>query len=116
MIFLCIAGFTFGQTEERQRPEEWKGLVKGGKFMDLFLPIPPIGNLTSDTWGTEGVLPRYTDNGIEDGEWSYWGGKIIPGEDGKYHMYVCRWREDTPKGHWEWPNFGLTDGAVQSCG
>ncbi|WP_225586927.1 glycoside hydrolase family protein [Algoriphagus sp. Y33] len=104
MIFLCIAGFTFGQTEERQRPEEWKGLVKGGKFMDLFLPIPPIGNLTSDTWGTEGVLPRYTDNGIEDGEWSYWGGKIIPGEDGKYHMYVCRWREDTPKGHWEWPN------------
>ncbi|WP_225587001.1 glycoside hydrolase family protein [Algoriphagus sp. Y33] len=101
--FFC-SGTILGQVEERQRPEEWKNLVKGGKFIDLFRPIPPIGQLTSNTWGKADVVPRYIDNGIEDNEWSYWGGNILKGEDGKFHMYVCRWREDSPKGHHEWPN------------
>lgn len=105
-VFVCLIVnfFSIGQVEERTRPEEWKGLVKGGKFIDLFEPVPPLGSLSSDTWGTDGVRPRYIDNGIEDSDWSYWGGNILLGEDGKYHLYVCRWREDSPKGHGEWPN------------
>ena len=34
------------------------------------------GELTTDTWGSEGVVPRYVDNGIEDSEWSCWGGNL----------------------------------------
>ena len=92
------------QVEERPRPEEWADLVEGGKFMDLFRPIPLIGGLEIDIWGAEGVVPRYVDNGIEDGKWSYWGGNIFKDEAGKYHMFVCRWLESSPKGHMEWPN------------
>ncbi len=62
------------QITDRERPEEWKDLVSGGRFMDRFLPMPVQGSLTSDTWGAENVKPRYVDNGIEDNEWSYWGG------------------------------------------
>ena len=50
------------------------------------------------------MLPRYVDNGIEDGIWSYWGGNIRKGEDGKYHLFACGWLECSPKGHMEWPN------------
>lgn len=71
--------------------------------MDRFLPMK--GNkLSSDTWGTAGVRPRYVDNGIEDRIWSYWGGNIRKGEDGKYHLMVCGWLEASPKGHMEWGN------------
>ena len=38
--------------------------MKGARFMDRFLPMK--GNqLSSDTWGTSDVRPRYVDNGIE---------------------------------------------------
>ena len=37
----------------------------------------PGKNLSSDTWGAPGVIPRYIDNGIEDRETSYWGGNIL---------------------------------------
>ncbi len=91
------------QITERERPEEWKNLVKGARFMDRFLPMK--GNdLSSDTWGATCVLPRYIDNGIEDRIWSYWGGNIKKGEDGKYHLLVCGWLESSAKGHMEWPN------------
>ncbi|MBN7815887.1 glycoside hydrolase family protein [Algoriphagus pacificus] len=102
--FMIFSQVSFAQIEERARPAEWKNLVEGGKFIDLFQPIPPIGKLTADTWGTATVKPRYVDNGIEDNEWSYWGGNILKGEDGQFHMFVCRWREDSSKGHHEWPN------------
>ena len=91
------------QITERERPVEWEDLAYGGRFMDRFLPIPPMGTLTSETWGADNVLPRYTENGIEDSEWSYWGGNALLGPDGLYHLYVCRWREDSRKGHMEWP-------------
>lgn len=108
ILFTCLV---FGaclydanaQITERPRPEEWKNLVYGGRFMDRFLPMPDQGRLTRDTWGGENVLPRLTDNGIEDRNWSYWGGNIILGEDGKYHLYVCGWRENSPGGHSVWP-------------
>ena len=91
------------QTEDRPRPAEWSNLVYGGRFMDRFLPMPNIGKLTRDTWGADNVLPRYTDNGIENRKWSYWGGNIKLAEDGKYHFYVCGWLESSPRGHATWP-------------
>jgi len=60
--------------------------------------MPVQGELTSETWGADNVKPRYIDNGIEDNEWSYWGGNAVLGTDGKYHLYVCRWREDSRRG------------------
>lgn len=110
LLFACsllaiqsLSGDAYAQITERDRPAEWNDLVYGGRFMDRFLPIPTMGPLTSDTWGAENVLPRYTENGIEDNEWSYWGGNALLGPDGKYHLFVCRWREDSRKGHGEWP-------------
>jgi len=96
-------GDIYAQITERERPEDWQDLAYGGRFMDRFLPIPPMGTLSSDTWGAENVLPRYTDNGIEDQQWSYWGGNALLGPDGNYHLFLCRWREDSRKGHMEWP-------------
>ena len=91
------------QVSERTLPEEWNSLVKGGRFKDRFLPMKG-SNLSSDTWGTAGVKPRFTDNGIEDRIWSYWGGNIVKGDDGLYHLMVCGWLESSPKGHMEWPD------------
>lgn len=102
-VMFLISHSSFSQITERERPTEWKQLVKGARFMDRFLPMK--GNvLSSDTWGADCVLPRYVDNGIEDGIWSYWGGNIRKGEDGRYHLFVCGWLECSPKGHMEWPN------------
>ncbi|GHT43540.1 hypothetical protein AGMMS49965_17530 [Bacteroidia bacterium] len=62
----------------------------------------PAGTLSNDTWGAENVLPRYIDNGIEDRKYSYWGGNILQGNDGKYHLFVCGWLENSPAGHHTW--------------
>lgn len=106
----CIAVFVLAansrltaQITERPRPAEWSRLVEGGRFMDRFLPMPP-GHSSKDVWGAEGVVPRYVDNGIENDSVSFWGGNILRGDDGKYHLFVCGWPEDSPKGHHEWPN------------
>jgi len=108
-FFTLITLFLFtnaakSQTTDRPRPAEWSNLVYGGRFMDRFLPMPNIGKLTRDTWGADNVLPRYVDNGIENRKWSFWGGNIKLGEDGKYNFYVCGWLENSLKGHNEWPN------------
>ena len=87
---------------EREKPAEWKSLVPGGQFKDLFEPMPIMAPLTSDTWGGDNVLPRDVTNGIEDPHWSYWGGNAVRGEDGKYHLYVCRWSENAELGHFEY--------------
>ncbi|MDZ8117085.1 glycoside hydrolase family protein [Pontiella agarivorans] len=87
---------------ERERPAEWKNLVFGGRFADRFLPMPDLGGMTSDTWGETNVVPREVRNGIEDPEWSYWGGNTMLEEDGKFHLMVARWPEDAPKGHMSW--------------
>lgn len=104
IIFIGIFWQSNAQYQQLERPAEWSNLVFGGRFMDRFLPIPVVGELTDDTWGADNVVPRYIDNGIEDSEWSYWGGNVLKGKDGNYHLFVCRWREDSPKGHGEWPN------------
>ena len=105
IMFIWIFGSTnlLAQIVERPRPAEWSLLVDGARFIDRFLPMPS-GVLSTDTWGAEGVVPRYIDNGIENRKWSYWGGNILHGDDGKYHLFVCGWLESSPKGHHEWPN------------
>ncbi|CAM4217419.1 hypothetical protein ZORO111903_07995 [Zobellia roscoffensis] len=78
--------------------------VLGTSFSDLVLPMPIHKKLRTDLWGTDAVLPRDADNGIEDPEWSYWGGRPVKDMDNKYHILVTRWPANATKGHWEWPN------------
>lgn len=104
LLFMFCGVLSNAQVTSRERPEEWNNLILGGRFMDRFLPMPIQGELTRDTWGAKNVVPRYTENGIEDKEWSYWGGNAKLGDDGKYHLFVCRWLESSPKGHGEWHN------------
>ena len=102
LALLSTSTMVMAQITERERPASWSQLVKGGRFADRFQPMPE-GKLSADTWGAKEVVPRFIDNGIEDRIRSYWGGNILKGEDGKYHLFVCGWREDSPKGHHEWP-------------
>lgn len=100
--FAGLASAQQGQHQDVARPAHWKELAYGGRFMDRFEPMPLLGARTSDTWGVDAVKPRDVLNGIEDPEWSYWGGNIVRGEDGRFHMFVCRWPENHPKGHMAW--------------
>ncbi|MCF7568849.1 glycoside hydrolase family protein [Sabulilitoribacter arenilitoris] len=102
LIFGIIHIGAIAQIKERERPKSWDSLVFGGRFMDRFLPIPVQGTLTYDTWGAKDVIPRYINNGIEDSINSYWGGKAVLGKDSKYHLFVCGWSENSPKGHMYW--------------
>ncbi len=102
-LLLGMAVDVGAQHKDKPRPEAWNNLVPGGRFMDRILPSPIYKGLETDTWGTGAVRPRDIHNGIEDPEWSYWGGKPVLGPDGKYHFFVCRWREDDPRGHQAWP-------------
>ena len=107
-VFLIIVfGLSFtqaiSQIVERVRPATWDSLAYGGRFMDRFLPMPDLGGMTSNTWGGANVIPRDINNGIEDMEWSYWGGNARLLLDGKYHLFVCRWLEKAPRGHATWP-------------
>ncbi len=106
MLYMAMgmSGSAAENHTERTCPKEWDNLGKGVRFIDRFLPMPIRGKLSSDTWGGENVKPRDISNGIEDRKWSYWGGNILKGDDGKYHMFVCRWLEESEKGHREWPN------------
>lgn len=85
VMLLLVSKSTFSQVTERERPKEWSQLVKGARFMDRFLPMK--GNqLSSDTWGTSDVRPRYVDNGIEDRIWSYNDYVRIKNESGTSHV------------------------------
>ena len=90
-----------------------QSLISGGQFMDLLLPMEGSEPATSSDWGTTagentqysgtwtGTLGRWKDNGIEDTQRSYWGGNIIKGDDGRYHIYVAGWQSATC-GHMAW--------------
>jgi hypothetical protein len=72
-------------------------------MIDYFLPMPIHDQLTTNTWGAPGVLPRDPLNGLEDPtlkQWYYWDGKIIKAGDGKYHLFASRW--DQANGHGGW--------------
>jgi hypothetical protein len=109
LLLVLIMAMTLVQGDDvvRERPQEWKKLVPGGQFKDLFLPMPVRGGLTSDTWGGDNVKPRDVLNGIEEPEWSYWCGFPIQDDDGVYHLYTARWPEDHPRGH-----FGYFDSII----
>ena len=81
-----------------------EGLVHGGEFQDLILPLPRRGAQRAEPkWGTPESRVRDAWYGIEDNQYSYWGGNPILGDDGTYHCFVARWPEDSPRGHMEWP-------------
>jgi hypothetical protein len=80
------------------------GMVQGGQFIHRFLPMKPNGPLRSDVWGVDAVKPRDVANGIEDVKFSYWCTSVVKGPEGKYHNFVVRWPENSPKGHFQWPN------------
>jgi hypothetical protein len=71
-------------------------------FINYFLPTPPCGALTRETWGATNVLPRDIQNGLEDvtNKYSYWDGQIIKAKDGKFHLFCSRWSES--RGHNGW--------------
>lgn len=106
LIFVTVAlwmgSVAEAQVTERERPQEWGSLVEGGRFADRFMAMPD-GKLSADTWGAEQTRPRFIDNGIEESERSYWGGNILRGDDGLYHLFVCGWKENSPRGHHQWP-------------
>src|SRR4051795_10406138 len=71
-------------------------------LITYFQPMPIVGKLSTTVWGASTVGPRDPANGLEDGGSSggvgphqqtsfYWDGKILKGEDGKYHMYASHW-------------------------
>ena len=97
LIFLAVLLPAIGvhaQVVERERPSEWSQLVEGARFMDRFLPMPK-GETIEGIWGIDALQRRYVDNGIESPETSFWGGNILQTSDGKYHLYVCGWPEDS---------------------
>jgi len=102
LSLLALSGPAQAQHKDVERPAHWKDLVLGGRFMDRFEPMPLLSERTADTWGVDAVKPRDVKNGIEEAEWSYWGGNVVRGDDGKFHMLVCRWPESHPKGHMAW--------------
>ena len=72
-------------------------------LINYFQPMPIVGKLSTTVWGASTVGPRDPANGLEDGGASggvgpqqetyfYWDGKILKGEDGKYHLYASHWR------------------------
>lgn len=105
LLFVLIVVLPFmriaAQVTKRTLPKEWENLIYGAKFMDRFEPMPD-GKTGVGIWGTQAVQNRFVDNGIEDNTMSYWGGNIIKGNDGNYHLFVCGWPENSPKGHMSW--------------
>lgn len=91
------------QIEERTRPAEWDNLVLGGRHMDRFETMPE-GRIARANWGCEAVRNRLVDNGIEQDGMSFWGGNILQDKQGLYHLYVCGWPENSPRGHMFWGN------------
>ena len=71
-------------------------------LINYFQPMPIVGKLSTAVWGASTVGPRDPANGLEDSGSNggvgphqqtnyYWDGKIVTGEDGKYHMYASHW-------------------------
>ncbi len=104
LTLLAGVNTAYSQYEDKPRPEKWESLIEGGAFKDRLLPMQGDVLTSENIWGWEGVKPRYIDNGLEDNKWSYWGGNIFKGDDGKYHLFACGWLESSPRGHSEWRN------------
>jgi len=119
VLYVIIAAVmplaAMAQVTERTRPAEWNNLVNGGRFMDRFETMPGSRTVRAD-WGTEAVRNRYVDNGIERDDMSFWGGNILKGEDGLFHLYVCGWPENSLEGHMFWGNSTVFHAIGQNLG
>jgi hypothetical protein len=71
-------------------------------LIKYFQPMPIVGKLSTTVWGASAVGARDPANGLEDSGSTggvgphqqtsfYWDGKIVKGEDAKYHLYASRW-------------------------
>ena len=71
-------------------------------LINYFQPMPIVSQLSTTVWGASTVGSRDPGNGLEDNgntggvaphaeKKFYWDGKILKGEDGKYHMYASYW-------------------------
>jgi hypothetical protein len=71
-------------------------------MINYFQPMPIVGKLSTTVWGASTVGPRDPANGLEDSGAAggvgpqqetnfYWDGKILYGNDGKYHLYATHW-------------------------
>jgi hypothetical protein len=71
-------------------------------LINYFQPMPIVGTLSKTVWGASTVGARDPANGLEDNGANggvgpqqettfYWDGKILKGEDGKYHLYGSHW-------------------------
>ena len=71
-------------------------------MINYFQPMPIVGKLSTTVWGASTVGPRDPANGLEDNgagggvdpqqeTYFYWDGKILYGNDGKYHLYASHW-------------------------
>ena len=99
LLTVALAAMT--QAAATAADNDWDRLIRGGRFMDRIMPMQGRV-LSSDCWGAPGTRPRLTDNGIESPDTSYWGGNILKGSDGLYHMNVAGWPESSPRGHNTW--------------
>ncbi len=72
------------------------------QFMDCFMPMPIVEELSEDCWGAAEVGARDQGNGLEDrdlSDYCYWDGSIIRDEEtGSYYMFASRWNQ--AGGHW----------------
>lgn len=75
LLLIGLCGFFAGmnaQVTERERPKEWQSLIKGGRFMDRFLPMQ--GSIISkDVWGADSVQSPVR------GQWYRTSGKLLSG-------------------------------------
>jgi hypothetical protein len=80
-------------------------------LINYFQPMPIVGKLSTTVWGASTVGARDPANGLEDNGRNggvgpqqetnfYWDGKILKGEDGKYHLYASYWPHS---GGFGWP-------------
>jgi uncharacterized membrane protein YgcG len=90
---LAVAGLVLVTSTAEAAPQP---LIK------YFQPMPIVGKLSTTVWGASTVGARDPANGLEDNGSNggvgprqqtnfYWDGKIVKGEDGKYHLYASRW-------------------------
>ena len=71
-------------------------------LITYFKPMPIVGKLSTTVWGASTVGARDPANGLEDNganggvgpqkeTYFYWDGKLVHGNDGKYHLYASHW-------------------------
>lgn len=86
------------------KAEDSAGGEAATQFMDCYLPMPIVEELSTDCWGAPTVGPRDQGNGLEDrdlSDYSYWDGGIIKDDDsGKYYMFASRWDNESGHGGW----------------